>query len=113
MKDARSDNAYSRLEGDHHQRIANGNYNSATSTFDHYYTTHMQHVGRINRYLDHVDEPYVEDEAVRNRYENILRGDRKSTRLQSSHVASSYSVFFLKHIMIRTRSHQSVVNRVC
>jgi len=76
MKDGRSDNAYSRLEGDHHQRIANGNYNSATSTFDHYYTTHMQHVGRINRYLDHIDEPYVENEAVRNRYENILKGLR-------------------------------------
>lgn len=76
MKDARSDNAYSRSEGDHHQRIANGTMNSNTRAFEYYWTIHMKHIGRLNTYIDNIDVPYVEDEAVRQRYKAILEGLR-------------------------------------
>ena len=33
MEEGKSDNAYSRVDGYHHQRIANGNYNSNTAAF--------------------------------------------------------------------------------
>lgn len=33
MEEGKSDNAYSRVDGHHHQRIANGNINSTTSAF--------------------------------------------------------------------------------
>jgi len=76
MKDARSDNAYSRAESDHHQRIANGTFNSNTRAFEYYWTIHMKHIGRINTYLANINVPYVEDEAVRQRYKAILEGLR-------------------------------------
>lgn len=76
MKEGQSDNAYSRNRGDHHQLIANGNFNSNSRAFEYYYNLHMQHVGRINTYLANIDEPYVENEATRTRYENILKGLR-------------------------------------
>src|SRR5437870_7606369 len=37
------------------------------------------------------------------------RGDRKSTRLNSSHVAISYAVFCLKKRMTSTRAHLSTL----
>lgn len=76
MRSGKSDNAYSRLQSDNHQQIANGNYNANTRLFEYYYTIHMKHIGRINRYLANIDVPYVEDEAVRTKYENILKGLR-------------------------------------
>ncbi|SKB30295.1 Starch-binding associating with outer membrane [Parapedobacter luteus] len=76
MKDARSDNAYARNEDDHHQRIANGTMNSNTRAFEFYWTIHMKHIGRLNTYIANIDVPYVEDEAVRQRYKAILEGLR-------------------------------------
>src|SRR5699024_5334778 len=46
MQDARSDNAYSRIEGDHHQSIANGNLKSSNRLSEYYYTLRMKHIGR-------------------------------------------------------------------
>lgn len=76
QKDARSDNAYSRSSGDHHQSIANGNLKSSDRGMEYYYTLWMKHVGRLNTYIDNIDAPYLEDESVRTRYENILKGLR-------------------------------------
>ena len=76
MHDGKSDNAYSRQEGDNHQLIANGNFNSSTSAFLYYYETHMKHLGRLNTFIDKIDIPYVEDEAIRLKYKNILEGLR-------------------------------------
>ncbi|WP_215223913.1 RagB/SusD family nutrient uptake outer membrane protein [Echinicola shivajiensis] len=76
MQDGRSDNAYARLSGDHHQVIANGNLNANSSAMEYYYSLHMKHLGRLNTFIDKVDVPYVEDEEVRDRYSNILQGIR-------------------------------------
>lgn len=76
MKDGRSDNAYARVDGDHHLRIANGNINANTRAFEYYYTLHFKHIGRLNNYIATIDAPYVEDEAVRQRYLAILEGLR-------------------------------------
>lgn len=76
MQDARSDNAYSRIAGDHHQSVANGNLKASNRLSEYYYTLRMKHIGRLNTYIDNIDAPYVEDEAVRTRYENILKGLR-------------------------------------
>ncbi|MFC3197383.1 RagB/SusD family nutrient uptake outer membrane protein [Parapedobacter deserti] len=76
MKDGRSDNAYARVDGDHHLRIANGTMNSNTRAFEYYYTLQMKHVGRINTYLANINVPYVEDESIRQRYKAILEGLR-------------------------------------
>ena len=51
MDDAKSDNAYSRVEGHHHQRIANGNFNSNTQAFLYYYELYMKHLGRLNTFI--------------------------------------------------------------
>src|SRR5690606_25888823 len=48
MEEAKSDNAYSRVEGDHHQNIANGNFNSNSTAFLYYYELYMKHLGRLN-----------------------------------------------------------------
>ncbi len=76
MMDGRSDNAYARSEDDHHLRIGNGNINSNTRAFEYYYTIYMKHIGRLNTYIANIDVPYVEDESIRTRYENILKGLR-------------------------------------
>lgn len=76
MQDAKSDNAYSRNEDDHHQRVANGTMNSNTRAFEYYWTIYMKQIGRINMYLKNINVPYVEDEAVRERYKAILEGNR-------------------------------------
>ncbi|MCC5908307.1 MAG: RagB/SusD family nutrient uptake outer membrane protein [Balneolaceae bacterium] len=76
MKDGRSDNAYARLEGDHHQIIANGNMNATSSLAEYYYTLHLKHVGRLNTFIANINAPYVDNEDVRTRYENILKGLR-------------------------------------
>ena len=76
MDDAKSDNAYSRVEGDHHQRIANGNFNSNTQAFLYYYELYMKHLGRLNTFIASSDIPYVEDESVRQKYKGILEGLR-------------------------------------
>lgn len=76
MHDGRSDNAFARVNGDHHPLIANGNINSNTPAFEYYYTLYMKHVGRLNMYIANIDVPYVEDEAVRARYKSILEGLR-------------------------------------
>src|SRR5690606_3281407 len=76
MKDGRSDDAYARVDGDHHLRIANGNINANTPAFEYYYTLQFKHIGRINNYLATIDAPYVEDEAIRQKYKSILEGLR-------------------------------------
>lgn len=76
MKDGRSDDAYARVETDHHLLIANGNINANTRAFEYYYTLHLKHIGRINNYLATIDAPYVEDEAIRQKYKAILEGLR-------------------------------------
>ena len=76
MQEGRSDNAYSRLDGDNHQRIANGNYNSTTALFLSYYEMHMKNIGRLNTFIAKIDFPYVEDESIRTKYKGILEGLR-------------------------------------
>lgn len=76
MSDGKSDNAYSRIEDDHHQRIANGNFNSNTTAFLYYYELQMKHLGRLNTFIANADIPYVEDEAVRQKYKSILEAMR-------------------------------------
>lgn len=76
MQDAKSDNAYSRVEGHHHQRIANGNFNSNTTAFLYYYELHMKHLGRLNTFIANADVPYVEDEAIRTKYKSIMEALR-------------------------------------
>lgn len=76
MDEGKSDNAYSRLEGDRHQNIANGNFNSNTSDFLYYYELYMKHLGRLNTFIANTDVPYVEDESVREKYKGILEALR-------------------------------------
>ncbi|MCU7693232.1 RagB/SusD family nutrient uptake outer membrane protein [Haoranjiania flava] len=76
MQDGRTDDAYSRISGDHHQLIANGSMNSNARLSEYYWTIHMKHIGRLNTYIANVDIPYVDDEAVRENYRNILEGLR-------------------------------------
>lgn len=76
MLDGRSDNGYARVEGDHHQIMANGNFNSNSRAAEYYYTMHLKHIGRLNTYIASINEPYVENEAIRTRYENILKALR-------------------------------------
>jgi len=76
MDEGKSDNAYSRLEGDRHQNIANGNFNSNTADFLYYYELYMKHLGRLNTFIANTDVPYVEDESVRDKYQGILEALR-------------------------------------
>ena len=76
MDDGKSDNGYSRTDGDHHQRIANGNYNSTTSGFLYHYELAMKHLGRLNVFIDKANLPYVEDEAIREKYKGVLEALR-------------------------------------
>lgn len=76
MEDGKTDNAYSRVEGDHHQRIANGNINANTTAFLYYYELQMKHLGRLNTFIANADVPYVEDEAVRTKFKSILEAMR-------------------------------------
>ncbi|MFO7823066.1 MAG: RagB/SusD family nutrient uptake outer membrane protein [Cyclobacterium sp.] len=76
MEEGKSDNAYSRVDGHHHQRIANGNINSTTQAFLYYYELQMKHLGRLNTFVANADIPYVEDEAVRTKYKSILEALR-------------------------------------
>jgi hypothetical protein len=76
MAEGKSDNAYSRIEGDHHQRIANGDFNSNTNSFLFYYELQMKHLGRLNTFISYTDVPYVEDESVRQKYKSILEALR-------------------------------------
>ncbi|MGY5851162.1 RagB/SusD family nutrient uptake outer membrane protein [Salegentibacter sp. F14] len=76
MLDGRSDNAYSRIEDDHHQQIANGRLNSTTDGMAYYWDLHNKHLGRLNTFIANVDIPYVESEATRTKYKNILEALR-------------------------------------
>lgn len=76
MDEGKSDNAYSRVEGYHHQVIANGNFNSNTTTFLYYYELYMKHLGRLNTFIANAGVPYLEDESVRDKYKSILEGLR-------------------------------------
>lgn len=76
MTEGRSDNAYARIETDHHMIIANGNMTSNSALAVYYWNLHNQHIGRINTYLANVDVPYVENESTRQRYKAILEGLR-------------------------------------
>ncbi|MDR1222303.1 MAG: RagB/SusD family nutrient uptake outer membrane protein [Tannerella sp.] len=76
MDDGKSDNAYSRMDGDHHQRIANGNFNSNTQGFLYHYELSMKHLGRLNVFIDKAGFPYVEDEAIREKYKGVLEALR-------------------------------------
>ena len=76
LEDGKSDNAYSREEGHHHQRVANGNINANTAAFLHYYELQMKHLGRLNTFIANTDVPYVEDESVRVKFKSILEALR-------------------------------------
>ena len=76
MTDGRSDNAYARIEGDHHGVIANGLFNSNSRASEYYWTLYNKHLGRLNTFIANVDIPYVEDEAVRKRYKSVMEGLR-------------------------------------
>lgn len=76
MQEGRSDNAYARIDGDHHQRIANGDYNSSTNAFLYYWEEHGKHLGRLNTFIAAIDAPYVEDESIRIKYKSILEALR-------------------------------------
>lgn len=76
VEDGKTDNAYSRVEGDHHQRIANGNFNANTPAFLYYYELQMKHMGRLNTFIANADVPYVESEDVRIKFKSILEALR-------------------------------------
>lgn len=76
MKEGRSDNAYARVADDYHQIIANGSMNSNSPLTAYYWTQNYQHIGRENEFIANADVPYVEDENVRKKYVNILKGLR-------------------------------------
>lgn len=76
MEDGKTDNAYSRIEGDHHQRIASGNFNANTAAFLYYYELQMKHLGRLNTFIANVHVPYVENEEVRVKFKSILEALR-------------------------------------
>lgn len=76
MDDGKSDNAYSRTDDDYHQRIANGNFNSNSPAFLWHYEMAMKHLGRLNVFIANADLPYVEDEAIRQRYKGVLEALR-------------------------------------
>ena len=76
MAEGRSDNAFQRIESDHHQQIGNGRINSNTNAFAYYYELHMKHLGRLNTFIASVDIPYVENESIRTKYRNILEALR-------------------------------------
>lgn len=76
MSEGRSDNAYARIETDHHMIIANGNFTSNARASEYYWTLFNKHVGRINTYLANIETPYVENEAIRQKYKAILEGLR-------------------------------------
>jgi hypothetical protein len=76
MEEGKSDNAYSRLSGDNHQQIANGNLNSNTTAVNYYYNLHMKHLGRLNTFIANIDVPFVEDESIRQKYKGILEALR-------------------------------------
>src|SRR5690606_38078091 len=72
LQDGKSDNAYSRVVGQHHERIDNGNINSNSSAFLYYYELQMKHLGRLNTFIAHTDVRYVEDESVRVKYKSMV-----------------------------------------
>lgn len=76
MSDGRSDNAYARIETDHHMVIANGNMTSNARLAEYYWTLYNKHVGRINTYIANIDIPYVENESIRQKYKAILEALR-------------------------------------
>lgn len=76
MHEGKSDNAYSRVESYHHQKIANGDFNSNTTAFLFYYELQMKHLGRLNTFIANTDVPYVADEGVRTKYRSILEAMR-------------------------------------
>lgn len=76
MLDGRSDNAYARIETDHHQIMANGNFNSNSRASEYYWTLFMKHIGRLNVYVANADVPYVEDEAIRQKYKYNMEAIR-------------------------------------
>lgn len=76
MLDGRSDNAYARLESDHHQVIANGNLSSNSTVAEYYWTLYMKHIGRLNTYVANINVPYVDDEDVRQKYKHNLEAIR-------------------------------------
>lgn len=76
MLDGRSDNAYARLESDHHQVIANGNLSSNSTAAEYYWTLYMKHIGRLNTYIANINVPYVDDEDVRQKYKHNLEAIR-------------------------------------
>lgn len=76
MEDGKTDNAFSRVEGHHHQRIANGNFNANTAAFLYYYELQMKHLGRLNTFIANADVPYVEDESVRIKFRGVLEALR-------------------------------------
>lgn len=76
MQEGRSDNAYSRVDGHHQQRLANGDFNSSSSLFLWHWENHGKHTGRLNTFIANINAPYVEDESIRDKYKGILEGLR-------------------------------------
>lgn len=76
MMDGRSDNAYARNTADHHRVIADGSMNSNSAFAEYYWSLHNKHMGRLNTFIDKAHIPYVENEAVRERYKAVLEGLR-------------------------------------
>lgn len=76
MLDGRSDNGYARIETDHHMLMANGTMRATSRLGEYYWTLFNKHLGRLNTFIDNVDVPYVEDEAVRQRYKAVMEALR-------------------------------------
>src|SRR5690349_10307403 len=60
-----------------------------------YDTGHIPGAVKID-WTNDLNDPVVRDYVDRERLQRLLRSDRKSTRLNSSHVEISYAVFCLK-----------------
>jgi len=76
MQEGRSDNAYSRVDGHHQQRLANGDFNSSSQLFLWHWENHGKHTGRLNTFIANIDAPYVENESIREKYKGILEALR-------------------------------------
>src|SRR5690625_6195237 len=90
-----------------HQTIAaflqEAGYGTETATLDepeHGLTDAVLNETDVLVWWGHKAHDEVQDEIAEKVKQRVLDGDRKSTRLNSSHVAISYAVFCLKKIRL-------------
>src|SRR5690625_5788468 len=93
--------------------ISDGANNKAGSFFapyEFYYA--WRRISGFSKGVDGIDSMYtlIQGMLHKNRLRDIIQKDRKSTRLNSSHVAISYAVFCLKKKKTRKLNHERSSN---